>query len=94
MSTLDIAEDNKIKNEEFKIWKKSIPSLYQHISSLKPIFGPEVDESPSTLRSLVFTNDSSCDKSKGVLSVPLLYSQGSEIFEVDCICLLYTSRCV
>ena len=85
MSTLDIAEDNKIKNEEFKIWKKSIPSLYQHISSLKPIFGPEVDESPSTLRSLVFTNDSSCDKSKGVLSVPLLYSQGSEIFEVDCI---------
>lgn len=85
MSTLDIAEDNKIKNEEFKIWKKSIPSLYQHISSLKPIFGSGVDESPSTLRSIVFTNDSSCNKSKGVLSVPLLYSQGSEIFEVDCI---------
>ncbi|CAI4038900.1 hypothetical protein SMKI_06G2520 [Saccharomyces mikatae IFO 1815] len=85
MTTLDVAEGNKIKNEEFKIWKKSIPSLYQHISSLKPILGPEIDDFPSIPRSLVFTNDKECNKAKGVLNAPLLYSQGSNIFEVDCI---------
>ncbi|CCH59988.1 hypothetical protein TBLA_0C01740 [Henningerozyma blattae CBS 6284] len=29
---------NKTRNEEFKIWKKSIPSLYKHISTYKPKF--------------------------------------------------------
>ncbi|CAI4053117.1 hypothetical protein SKDZ_16G1350 [Saccharomyces kudriavzevii ZP591] len=85
MTTLDIAEGNKIKNEEFKIWKKSIPSLYQHISSLKPIFGASVDESPSTPRSLIFTDNKACEKAKGILNVPLFYSQGSDILEVECI---------
>ncbi|KOG96178.1 Ume1p [Saccharomyces eubayanus] len=85
MTTLDVAERNKIKNEEFKIWKKSIPSLYQHISSLKPNFSSNVNETSTTPKSLVFTNDKACDKAKGTLTAPLLYSQGSEIFEVECV---------
>lgn len=75
---------NKLKNEEYKIWKKSVPSLYQHISSLKPKFDTRVDNILKFDKRLIFTNEVVPDKTKGLLTTNVLYSQGSDIYEIGC----------
>lgn len=75
---------NKLKNEEYKIWKKSIPLLYNHISSFKPKFDTRFDDILKFDKRFTFTNKIIPDKEKGLLSTSALYSQGSDIYEIDC----------
>ncbi|QEU60617.1 Wtm1 [Kluyveromyces lactis] len=73
---------NKVKNEEFKIWKKTIPSLYEHISTLQPkIFNP-CESSQSPERRVLFTDLISEEADKGLLNTSIYYSQRSEIYEI------------
>ncbi|SCV03158.1 LAMI_0H05930g1_1 [Lachancea mirantina] len=74
---------NKVRNEEFKIWKKSIPSLYQHISSFKPAFTTLFDNSDKIPKAVTFSHKIEPDREKGILNASLLCSQGSEVFEVE-----------
>lgn len=75
---------NKLKNEEYKIWKKSIPLLYNHISSFKPKFDTRFDDILRFDKRFTFTNKVVPDKKHGLLSATALYSQGSDIYEIDC----------
>lgn len=75
---------NKIRNEEFKIWKKSIPSIYQHISTFKPSFTSRIYDTESIPKTMTFTHELVPDKEQGTLTTSVLYSQGSDIFEVPC----------
>lgn len=75
---------NKIHNEEFKIWKKSIPSLYQHISTFKPSFTSRIEGIEKIPKNVVFTHKVVPDKEKGTLTTSLLCTQGSDVYEVDC----------
>ncbi|CCK67996.1 WD40 repeat domain-containing protein KNAG_0A03080 [Huiozyma naganishii CBS 8797] len=65
-----------------KIWRRSAPSLYHHISSVKPQFmtrvGDELD------KTIAFRSEIIPDKAKETLTTSLLYSQGSDIYEIDC----------
>lgn len=80
---------NKLRNEEFKIWKKSVPSLYHHITVKKPIFlcpqisTPSVSNISNFKKTICFSDKIIPDKSKGILATSVLYSQGNEIYEVD-----------
>lgn len=74
---------NKLKNEEFKIWKKSVPSLYQHISYLKPRFNNHLEDPSQLEKKFAFTSEVVPDKRKGVLTTGLLYSLGSDIYKLD-----------
>lgn len=75
---------NKIKNEEFKIWKKSVPALYQHITYLKPRFNTHEGNLLHFEKRLAFANEVVPKKEKGILTVGVLYSQGSDIYKIDC----------
>lgn len=81
--TADIKK-NKVRNEEYKIWKKSVPFLYQHISSFKPKFETRVDDILKFDKRLTFSNKVVPDRKKGLLTTSVLYSQGSDIYEIDC----------
>lgn len=81
--TADIKK-NKVRNEEYKIWKKSVPFLYQHISSVRPRFDSRVEDTSKFEKRLTFTDKVVPDKKKGLLTTSVLYSQGSDIYEVDC----------
>ncbi|AET41614.1 uncharacterized protein Ecym_8336 [Eremothecium cymbalariae DBVPG len=75
---------NKIKNEEFKVWKKTIPSLYQYINSLKPNFSSSADSKEGEAScSVVFTHDIFANREKGILRASVLVSRGSNIYEVE-----------
>lgn len=74
---------NKVRNEEFKIWKKSIPSLYQHISSLQPTFISKREPSSTVPKTVTFTDKLAVDKKKGLLTTSLYYSLASDVYEVD-----------
>lgn len=75
---------NKVRNEEYKIWKKSVPFLYQHISSVRPKFSSRVDDALKSEKRLTFSDKVIPDKKKGLLSTTALYSQGSDVYEIDC----------
>ncbi|CAI4998492.1 BEM_collapsed_G0053170.mRNA.1.CDS.1 [Saccharomyces cerevisiae] len=63
--------------------RKPAPSLYQHISSFKPQFSTRVDDVLHFSKTLTWRSEIIPDKSKGTLTTSLLYSQGSDIYEID-----------
>ena len=75
---------NKVKNEEFKIWKKSVPSLYEHIACRQPSFNSEIEEKGgiSPFNTVLFNQSISEFSEKGLVSTSLYYSQGSNIYEI------------
>ncbi|AQZ15050.1 WTM2 (YOR229W) and UME1 (YPL139C) [Zygosaccharomyces parabailii] len=75
---------NKIKNEEFKIWKKSVPALYQHISYLKPRFDTHETDLAHFEKRIAFSHKVVSEEKKGLLTAEVLYSQESDIYKVDC----------
>lgn len=77
------AKGNKIKNEEFKIWKKSVPSLYQHITTIKPSYTRLFEGAERIPKVVAFTHKIVPDREKGTFTTSLLCSQGSDIYEVD-----------
>lgn len=82
--TTEIAT-NKLRNEEFKIWKKTVSLLYQHIFSVKPKYlisdkGLKKDKP----RCLTFSNKVVPNKMRGVLSVFAYYSFDNEIYDIEC----------
>ncbi|QLQ81458.1 hypothetical protein HG537_0F02190 [Torulaspora globosa] len=81
--TSDIKK-NKVRNEEYKIWKKTVPFLYQHISSVRPKFSSRTDDILKSEKRLTFSDKVVPDKKKGLLSTSALYSQGSDIYEIEC----------
>ncbi|KAL3232209.1 Transcriptional modulator WTM2 [Nakaseomyces bracarensis] len=82
--TGDIAT-NKLRNEEFKIWKKTVPLLYQHIFSVKPKYlVSEKGLKKDRPRCMTFSNKVVPNKMRGVLSVFLFYSLDNEIYEIEC----------
>ena len=62
-----------------KIYK---PSSYEHISSLKPRFISRVDSHQD--KSITFSNKIVPDKDDSALKTSIIYSQGSDIYEIDC----------
>lgn len=75
---------NKLKNEEFKIWKKSVPSLYQHISYFKPELDSRLGDVYQFEKRFAFSNEVVPDQKRGILSTGLFYSVGGNIYKVDC----------
>ena len=71
--------------------RKPAPSLYQHISSFKPQFSTRVDDVLHFSKTLTWRSEIIPDKSKGTLTTSLLYSQGSDIYEIDTTLPLKTS---
>ncbi|KAL3232664.1 Transcriptional modulator WTM2 [Nakaseomyces bracarensis] len=57
---------------------------YEHISSMKPRFISRAFSPESQQKSVAFSNELIPDTDNGVLKTKLLYSQGSDIFELDC----------
>ncbi|CCE62754.1 hypothetical protein TPHA_0D01130 [Tetrapisispora phaffii CBS 4417] len=84
---MDNTSINKVKNEEFKIWKKTVPSLYNHITTRKPIYlSPQVNHSVNNFskikKTICFTDKVIPQKDSGILETSVLYSQGYEVFEL------------
>ncbi|CAR28559.1 ZYRO0F06776p [Zygosaccharomyces rouxii] len=75
---------NKLKNEEFKIWKKSVPSLYQHVSFFKPQLDARLGDVLQFEKRFTFNNEVIPDQKRGVLNTGLFYSVGSNIYKLDC----------
>lgn len=77
---------NKLKNEEYKIWKKVVPSLYQHITTFKPIFKNWTPEQIESLpKCITFTNKIVSDNNNnGIIVTSLFCSLGGEVFEFNC----------
>lgn len=81
----DTIIENKLKNEEYKIWKKVVPSLYQHIITFKPIFNDiSSDQINDLCKCISFTdkivND---DNSNGTATTSAFCSFGGKIYEFD-----------
>lgn len=63
---------------------RSAPSLYHHISSFKPKFITRIDDVLKFHKTITFRSEIIPDKDRGLLTTSLLYSQGSNIYEIDC----------
>ncbi|CCF59224.1 hypothetical protein KAFR_0G01900 [Kazachstania africana CBS 2517] len=63
-----------------KLYKKS---SYEYISSLRPKFQARVDVS-SIRKSFAFSNKIVPNKDDNTLGTSIIYSQGSDIYEIDC----------
>ncbi|SCU79884.1 LAFA_0B06260g1_1 [Lachancea sp. 'fantastica'] len=74
---------NKIRNEEFKIWKKAVPSLYQHISTFKPPYTTLFESVEKFPKAVAFTHKIAPNKEAGTMIASLLCSQGGDIYEVE-----------
>lgn len=59
-------------------------STYEHISTLKPKFVSRVDNILHQDKTFTFTNKIIPDKKTASLNTSVLYSQGSDIYEIDC----------
>lgn len=79
------ATNNKIKNEEFKIWKKAIPTFYEHISTFKPNFSKTISKQCKLQKTIAFSDKVFPDKSKGTLTTSVLFAQGNNVYEIDVI---------
>ena len=77
------ASQNKISNEEFKIWKKAVPTFYKHISTFKPRFAKNVSHQNKLHQTVIFTDKIFPDRAQGTLTTSVLYALGSSIYEVD-----------
>lgn len=58
------------------------PSSYEHISSLKPRFISRVHANQD--KSITFSNKIVPDKDDSALKTSIIYSQGSDIYEIEC----------
>ncbi|SMN22137.1 similar to Saccharomyces cerevisiae YPL139C UME1 Negative regulator of meiosis [Maudiozyma saulgeensis] len=76
---------NKISNEEFKIWKKAVPTFYQHISTFKPCLQKHVTNQSKLQKTVTFTDKMFPDMTKGTLTTSVLLALGSDIYEIDVI---------
>mgnify|MGYP003365615464 CR=1 FL=1 len=65
-------------------FRRGTPSLYHHLSMFKPKFTSRVDNVLHYDKTVTFRSEIIPDKAKGTLSTSLLYSQGSDIYEIDC----------
>ncbi|SCV05784.1 LANO_0H15104g1_1 [Lachancea nothofagi CBS 11611] len=74
---------NKIRNEEFKLWKKAVPSLYQHISTFKPSYTTQFESVEKIPKVVAFTHKIAPDRDNGTMTASMLCSQGSDIYEVE-----------
>ncbi|CDO93609.1 unnamed protein product [Kluyveromyces dobzhanskii CBS 2104] len=74
---------NKVRNEEFKIWKKTIPSLYEHISTLQPKFSGSLSSAQAVPRSILFGKLISENADKGLLNTLIYYAQRGDIYEIS-----------
>ena len=79
------AKLNKISNEEFKIWKKAIPTFYKHISTFKPRLHSNVTNQSRVHKTVVFTDKMFPDVTRGTLTTSVLLALGSDIYEIDVI---------
>ncbi|CCD24948.1 transcriptional modulator NDAI_0E01320 [Naumovozyma dairenensis CBS 421] len=59
-------------------------SAYEHISSFKPKFVQRVDNILHHSKSLAFSTNVTPDTDKGTLTTSVIYSQGSDIYEMQC----------
>lgn len=82
MATSDISF-NKICNEEFKIWKKTVPSLYKHIITLKPRYSTPSISNNSLYQTVVFSKKVVPNTANGTLNTTMYMSTGSEIYDID-----------
>lgn len=73
---------NKVRNEEFKIWKKSLPSLYQHITTLQPSFSSKVEELNNVQKTVTFSDEVKLNREKGLLESTLYYSLAGDVYEI------------
>ena len=64
-----------------KVFKQS---SYEHISSFKPKFLQRVDNVLHHSKAVTFSSNVVPDTDKGTLSTSLIYSQGSDIYELGC----------
>lgn len=76
---------NKISNEEFKIWKKAVPTFYQHISTFKPSLQKHVTNQSKIQKTVAFTDKIFPDRTKGTLTTSVLLALGNDIYEIDVI---------
>lgn len=74
---------NKLINEQFKVWKKTIPSLYQYITSFKARYASANEAMNSFNKSIVFTKSIEPDKEKGIIRSSALVSIGDAIYEIS-----------
>ncbi|CCF59223.1 hypothetical protein KAFR_0G01890 [Kazachstania africana CBS 2517] len=65
--------------------RKPASSLYHHISSVKPTFMTRVDDVLHFAKTITFRSEIIPDKKKKTLTTSLLYSQGSDIYELECV---------
>lgn len=81
----NIITENKLKNEEYKIWKKVVPSLYQHIITFKPIFSDIPTEQIENLCKCISFTDKIINDSNGngTLTTSAFCSLGDKIYEFD-----------
>ena len=77
----EVYKRNLQKNEEFKIWKRAVPSFYQHISTFKPQFSKAPENLPQLTKSLVFSDRIEENIKDGLLEISGFYSLGNEIYE-------------
>lgn len=86
LSLEDTIAANKLQNEEYKIWKKVVPSLYQHITTFKPIFKKLSPQQVESLpKCITFTNKIVDDNNhNGIIQTCVFYSLGSEVYEFNC----------
>ncbi|AGO11367.1 AaceriACR116Wp [[Ashbya] aceris (nom. inval.)] len=76
---------NKIKNEQFKVWKKTIPSLYQYITSLRPRYANHAGAAGGVRKSIAFTDEVERRVENGVLHTTVLVSLGRDIYKQACV---------
>ncbi|CCH59238.1 hypothetical protein TBLA_0B04000 [Henningerozyma blattae CBS 6284] len=58
---------------------------YEHISSYKPIFQTSVNNVSRFRKTITFTDNVVPDTDDNTLTTQLLYSQGSNVYEIDCV---------
>lgn len=67
-----------------EVWKKQGNNSYQHISSFKPSFQTSIYNVSCFTKSITFTDKVIPDKDTGVLSTGIMYTQGKDVYEIDC----------
>ena len=77
----EVYKRNLQKNEEFKIWKRAIPSFYQHISTFKPHFSRAPENVHQLTKFIVFSDRVEENIKDGLLEITVFYSLGNEIYE-------------
>ena len=75
------------KESNTEVAKNVTPSLYHHVSTVKPklsSFGNGPGLLPRIHNSITFRSEIIPDTARGTLTTGVLYSHGSDIYEIDC----------